>query len=374
MQYSLSCTRCSRRFHISAPLWKCSSCGGTLAVVFEDIAKGDFDSFIDKGMRGLWRYRKLIPLPNDPVTLGEGCTPTVMKKESKTELCLKLEYISPTGAFKDRGASVSVTRAKGAGAKYVVEDSTGNAGIAAAAYSAKAGIKARIYVPSDAPRAKKMLISAFGAEVVECSSRDEAATRSKSELKMGEVYIGHMWDPFYIEGMKTIAYEVYENGHRVDSVVVPVASGTILLGIYGGFRFLESLGLVDNFPSIYAVQGEGCAPLYEALHGRMASGRSSQLADGLRIKDPPRKDEILKAIRETGGDVFMVSDEEIAPAVKELYRMGIMAEPTSATVYAAFRKNENELKGRVLMPITGTGMKNTDSLAAVFGNIGLSHR
>jgi threonine synthase len=110
------------------------------------------------------------------------------------------------------------------------------------------------------------------------------------------------------------------------------------------------------------------------LHGRIASSRSSRLADGRRIKDPPRKDEILKAIRETGGDVFMVSDEEIAPAMKELYRMGIMAEPTSATVYAAFRKNENELKGRVLMPITGTGMKNTDSLAAVFGKIGLSHR
>lgn len=341
-----------------------------MEVVFEDITKGNFDSFIDKGMHGLWRYRKLIPLPNGPVTLGEGCTPMVIRKESKTELCFKLEYISPTGAFKDRGASVSVTRAKGAGAKNVVEDSTGNAGIAAAAYSAKAGIKARIYVPSDAPRAKKILISAFGAEVVDCNSRDEAAARSKSELRIGEAYIGHMWDPFYIEGMKTIAYEVYENGYSVDSVVVPVASGTILLGIYGGFKFLESLGLMDNIPSIYAVQGEGCAPLYEALHGKIVAGRSSQLADGLRIKDPPRKHEILKAVEETGGDVFTVSDEEIASAVKELYRMGIMAEPTSATVYAAFRKNE--LEGRVLMPITGTGMKNTDSLAAVFDKIGFS--
>lgn len=316
-------------------------------------------------LRGLWRFRAVLPFSENPVSLGEGGTPMIGCRANGSELFFKLEYFSPTGSFKDRGASVSLTRARALGASRVVEDSTGNAGIAASAYSARAGLKARIYVPRDAPAAKKILIRTCGAEVVETADRREASTRAVMELKEGEVYMGHTWDPFYLEGMKTVAFETYEG--NFDTVLVPVASGTLLVGIYKGFSELEEMGVLRAMPRIYGVQGEGCAPVYEALHGRLSGERSSQLADGLRIEDPPRKPEILDAVRKTGGDVFTVSDREIASSTRELYSMGIIAEPTSATVHAAFVKNQRELSGRILLPITGSGMKTTDRLDQMLG-------
>jgi threonine synthase len=326
----------------------------------------DFRSILNRRKQGLWRYGGYLPFSKHPISLGEGGTPIIRRRENNSELLLKLEYCNPTGSFKDRGASLSLTRAKAIGAKKVVEDSTGNAGIAASAYAANAGIKAKIYLPSDTLPAKKMLIRACGAEIVECSNRKEAAIRATSELAEGDLYIGHTWDAFYIEGMKTTAFEIYESGFRGESIILPVASGTLLLGLYKGFEELVEMSLLDAVPKIFAVQGEECAPLYEALHGRLHGDRSSRLADALRIEDPPRKKEILQAIRNTGGDIFIVSDPEIASATKDLYNLGILAEPTSATAYAAFKRNISELAGRVIIPITGTGIKIIDTLGVIF--------
>jgi threonine synthase len=327
----------------------------------------DFKSMLDGREQGLWRYRGCLPFSEHPVSLGEGGTPIIRRREKNSELLFKLEYCNPTGSFKDRGASVSMTRARAIDVNRVIEDSTGNAGIAASAYAARAGIRAKIYLPSDTLPAKKTLIRAFGAEVVECSNRKEAALRATSELVEGEFYIGHAWDAFYIEGMKTVAFEIYESGYKGDSIILPVASGTLLLGLYKGFGELVEMGFVENIPRIYAVQGEGCAPIYEALHGKLFGDRSSQLADGLKIEDPPRKGEILQAIKNTSGDAFTVSDPEIASATRDLYGLGILAEPTSATAYAAFKKNRGTLAGRVIMPITGTAIKTIDKLGAIIG-------
>lgn len=327
----------------------------------------DFRSILDGRKQGIWRYSGSLPFSEHPVSLGEGSTPTIRRREKNSELLLKLEYCNPTGSFKDRGASLSMTRARAIGVKRVVEDSTGNAGIAASAYAARAGIRAKIYMPSDALPAKKTLIRACGAEVVECSNRKEAALRAISEMSEGELYIGHAWDAFYIEGMKTAAFEIYESNFRGESLILPVASGTLLLGLYKGFRELVEMSLLDDIPRIFAVQGEECAPLYEALHGRLSGDRRSRLADALRIEDPPRKEEILQAIKRTGGDVFTVSDSEIASATKDLYSLGILAEPTSATAYAAFKRNSEKLAGRVILPITGTGTKTIDKLDVIFG-------
>jgi threonine synthase len=334
---------------------------------FERPPTTDFKSMLDGRERGLWRYGGCLPFSKHSVSLGEGGTPAIRRRERNAKLLLKLEYCNPTGSFKDRGASVSVSRARAIGVNRVVEDSTGNAGIAASAYAARAGIRARIYIPYDALQAKKMLISACGAEVVECSNRKEAAHKATSELAEDELYIGHAWDAFYIEGMKTVAFEIYESGFRGSSIILPVASGTLLLGLYKGFGELVEMGLLEDIPKIFAVQGEECAPLYEALHGKLSGDRRSQLADALRIEDPPRKGEILQAIKSTGGDVFTVSDPEIASAIKDLYGFGILAEPTSATAYAAFKKNIERLGVKVIMPITGTGIKTIDKLRTIFG-------
>ena len=363
----LSCTRCDRNFPLETRHWRCPTCGGPFKMRSECPPASDFKSMLDGRERGLWRYRRCLPFLEHPVTLGEGGTPILRRRDRNAELLFKLEYCNPTGSFKDRGASVSMTRARAIGVSRVVEDSTGNAGIAASAYAAKAGIRARIYVPSDALPAKKALIRAFGAEVVECSSRKEAALRATSELAEGELYMGHAWDAFYIEGMKTVAFEIYESGFKGDSVILPVASGTLLLGLYKGFGELVEMGFLDKIPRIYAVQGEGCAPLYEALHGELSGDRRSQLADALKIEDPPRKEEILQAIKRTGGDAFTVSDPEIATATKELYGFGILAEPSSATAYEAYKKNREALGGRIIIPVTGTGLKAIDRLGEIFG-------
>jgi threonine synthase len=365
MHFQVSCAHCDRTVPIRSRDIKCPFCGGIFLIKVKELQGKGFDSLVDRKSRGVWRYSKMLPFSEEPVSLGEGGTPIVGKQEDGAELLFKLEYCSPTGSFKDRGASVSLTRVKAIGARGIVEDSSGNAGIAASAYSAKAGLKARVYVPSDAPADKKTLIKACGAEVVETSSRSEASSRAAGELRDEEVYIGHTQDPFYIEGMKTIAFETYEGGYKPETVVVPVASGTILIGIHKGFLELQEMGLVDKIPAIFGVQGVGCAPIYEAIHGKLQSRGTSYLADGLRIEDPPRRREIVNAILASGGDIFTVTDEEIASAVMELYGMGIIAEPTSATVLAAYRKHENVLKGRILMPLTGSGMKTAENLARI---------
>lgn len=364
MTFRLLCKECNKNYPINTSQWKCDSCRRPLNLVTELPRADRFDQLIDKSERGLWRYKRLIPFSEDPVTLGEGNTPIVeMKSEG---VFLKLEYFSPTGSFKDRGAAVSLSRAKWIGVKGIVEDSSGNGGIAAAAYAAKANIRARIYVPKDAPLPKRLIIHACGADVVECDSRKEASTRAVNELKENELYIGHTWDPFYIEGMKTAAYECFESGFVPDVVVTPVASGTLFLGLYKGFLELNEMGFLDKIPAFYAVQGEGCAPVYEAAHGPIQRIKGSSLADGIRIDDPPRKDEILKVLRKTSGDVFTVNDDEIIDALKDLYKKGIIVEPTSATVYAAFKK-ANDLKNkRVLIPMTGTGIKTVDKISKLF--------
>ncbi|MBC7113597.1 MAG: pyridoxal-phosphate dependent enzyme [Candidatus Methanomethyliales bacterium] len=317
---------------------------------------------VDRGETGLWRYKRLIPSSEEHITLGEGCTPLVEIKDEG--IILKLEYFSPTGSFKDRGAAVSVNRARRIGVKSIVEDSSGNAGIAAAAYAARAGIRARIYVPKDAPVAKRVLIRACGADVVECTTRKEASMRAVGELTEEDLYIGHTWDAFYIEGMKTVAFELFERDRIPEAVVAPVASGTLFLGLFKGFTELNEMGFIDRIPTFYAVQGEGCAPIYEAIHGAIQGIKRSSLADGLRIEEPPRKDEILNVIRKTHGDALTVNDDEIVEALKQLYKRGVIVEPTSATAYAAFKKLEG-LKD-VLIPMTGTGIKTIDRISSIF--------
>ncbi|MEJ5293004.1 MAG: pyridoxal-phosphate dependent enzyme [Candidatus Methanosuratincola sp.] len=322
---------------------------------------------VAEGRSGMWRYSPWLPFSSRPVTLGEGGTPLIKSEVAGVEIIFKLEFVSPTGSFKDRGASMSVSRAAALGARTVVEDSTGNAGVAASAYAARAGIRSRIYVPADAPNAKKALMRATGAELVECRDRSEAAERAASELGTGDFYIGHAWDPFYIAGMETVAFEVYEQYGIPDSILVPVASGTLLLGLYRGFRELVACGIAGRIPRIFGVQGEDCAPIYQEIHGPAPKTFGSSLADGLRIASPPRKREILDAINSSGGDVFVVSDPEIARSLRCLMGMGIVAEPTSATALAPLSKNAGSLGSAVLIPITGSGIKHPDGIVKALG-------
>ncbi len=244
----------------------------------------------------------------------------------------------------------------------IAEDSSGNAGLSAAFYARAHGMKAYIYVPQDAPEGKIALIRLSGAYLVTCRDREEAAIKAMHAEREYIAYVGHLWNPYFIEGTKTIAYELYEQmqGDVVDVAFVPVASGTLLLGLYKGFKELREQGLIDHVPRIIAVQGASCAPVYEILKGAKIYGVSA-LADGLRVRRPPRLHQIIAAIKDTEGDCIVVDDSLIRGALKDMLSMGFLVEPTSATVLAALSMAlEQGLVDRdelVFLPLTGSGLK-----------------
>jgi threonine synthase len=366
--FRLVCSGCGKAHAPDTLAWRCE-CGSPLDVEKPLPAEPRFEG------RGVWRYRPLLPLLDDRcvVTLGEGSTPTVERDLYGVEALLKLEYLNPTGSFKDRGATVMVSNLKAAGAREIAIDSSGNAGCAVAAYASAAGIRCRVYVPTGAPRAKKMQIALYGAELVEVPGpRSEVGKRLLAELKPGVAYASHMWNPYFIEGLKTIAYEVAERFGAPDAAVLPVGSGGLLLGVHRGFAEVARLGFAERVPRIVAVQAAGYTPVYDALYGPYgAEPPAEPLADGIAIPNPPRLKQVVEAVRESGGGAVVVEDREIAEALKLLARAGLLVEPTSAAAVAGLRKAVEqglvERGERVLVPLTGSGLKALDKIAGAIG-------
>lgn len=355
VNYSVVCRKCGRVYGSDFRGFRCS-CGGVLEVVVD---LSEVKSITVGGLRGVFRYAPLLPKLGKHISLGEGGTPVISAEKYGLSIFFKLEYLNPTGSFKDRGSAVAVSKALELGVNEVLEDSSGNTGISIAAYAAYAGIKAHIYVPSDIPLGKYRLIKSFGANVVKAGSRDEASELVLKNIKEGSYYIGHTWNPYFIEGTKTLAYEVFEELPKIDYVIMPVASGSLLLGFWKGFNELMRLGLVSDVPKLVAVQACG----YESLKKYLSNVVSVEcrgytaLADAIRLTNAPRLPYIAEAITNSGGYVVVVNDELIKWAVKELYRMGLVVEPTSAAAYAALKLVRGDLSGRVLIPLTGSGLK-----------------
>ncbi|MDK2383593.1 MAG: pyridoxal-phosphate dependent enzyme [Candidatus Korarchaeota archaeon] len=368
MEYRLTCPRCGFTSEPEPRLTRCPRCGEPLII---SLVSGE--PCRPEG-RGVWRYRCMMPSPlrtASPVSLGEGGTPMLRRSLGGVEAWLKLEYLNPLGSFKDRGVSVVATLARLMGYEALVEDSSGNTGLSTAGYAAAAGMRARIYVPRDAPQGKKQLVRLLGASLVEADTRGDAARLAEEELRAGEYHVAHTWNPWFIEGTTTIAYEAAEDASWSvpDAVVAPVASGTLFLGIYYGFERMKMLGMVDaGPPRMIAVQALGTTPIYRELHGEEPQG-SSSLVDALRVASPPRLREIAEIIRRTGGDVIIVGDGDVMRSLRELVRGGLVVEPTSAAAHAGLVKALGEglvERGeRILVPLTGTGFKTLDTLLEV---------
>jgi len=325
--WRLTCPRCGFKGEEGRYYPFCPRCGGALELEGE-----------------LPKYGRL---------LGEGNTPLVYRRTRLGVLGFKLEYLNPSGSFKDRGTSVSLQLARDLGYRCAVEDSSGNSGISTATYAAYLGLEATIAVPASAPQGKKEVLRSLGANVVELPTREEAAKFAEG-LSSRCFYVSHSRSAVFLEGMKSAGQELPED---VRSVIVPSASFSLLLGIWRGSR-----GRVR----LYAVQGSSNPSLAKYLKP-LAVGRSleSRLADGLVLRDAPRAPEAAKAVSESGGGLVVVSDPEIAEATKELWRMGFMAEPTSATAYAAarlLREAGVDVEGAVLM-LTGNGLKLYDLIS-----------
>jgi len=365
----LCCTRCGSVGDWPTDRWACA-CGGPRELI-------DLPNFAPNSLAprepGLWRYRAMLPLPSvtAPVTLGEGLTPLIPGVWDGVDVRWKLEYLNPTGAFKDRGTALVVNDIVARGVDRVVEDSSGNAGASLAAYAARAGIHVRIFVPAHASPAKRAQIATYGAELVLVPGPRIEATRAAEEAATrGAVYASHVWHPLTLVGMATIAWELWEHlgGRGPDWFVTPVGQGSLLLGVWRGFQALFAAGLVDRLPRLVAAQAERCAPLAAAMvagHEEAAAvSPESTIAEGVAIVKPVRSRALLQALRESRGLAPVATEEEIVQARTRLAGMGIYVEPTSATAAAVLPQVRPRLSPgeTVVVALTGSGLKSPPKL------------
>ncbi len=302
----------------------------------------------------------------EPITLGEGYTPLIRGTWEGLSVHWKLESLNPTGSFKDRGTVLVINDLVARGVTEVVEDSSGNAGASLAAYAARAGIRARVFVPAHASPAKQAQIAVYGAHLVPIPGpRIEATRAAEAAAAAGAVYASHVWHPLTLVGMATIAWEIWEQlgGRAPDWLVTPVGQGTLLLGAWRGFQALAQAGLIDRLPHLVAAQAERCAPLAAAL----ASGRDEAeavpsrhtIAEGIAIVRPVRSRALLRALRESEGRVLTADEQAIQSAQEQLARAGIYVEPTSATAVAVLPRLRPDVRPdeTVVVVLTGSGLK-----------------
>ncbi|ELY53639.1 pyridoxal-phosphate dependent enzyme [Natronolimnohabitans innermongolicus] len=328
---------------------------------------------------GLWTFFEFLPIEKR-VTLHEGFTPLVDAPDWDAQF--KLEYVFPTGSFKDRGATTTLSRAAELGVEKVVEDSSGNAGAAIATYAARAGIDAEIYVPADVKQSKLMTIQRADARPVRVEGSREDVTRACLEAVAGGDdaagsagndpfqtgpgwYASHAWNPAFYAGTMTFAFELAaQRGWTVpDAVVLPIGHGTLFLGAYRGFSLLNEAGIVDGMPRLLGAQATGYAPIVDALGGWRSEddGEGADIADGIRIAEPARADEILTAIDETDGDAIALGADPVETALDRLHRGGFYVEPTCAVAPAALEtyreRGALDADADVVVPLTGSGLK-----------------
>ncbi len=370
------CEECGTEVSENRPVTDCPQCGEPLRIDYdlERIGKEIDRDQIENRKGDLFRYRELLPLKEAPVTLGEGDTPVIessaLGPEADLAVHFKLEYCNPTGSFKDRGVAMTVSKAREWGVEKVADDSSGNAGAALAAYSARAGLDCTIYVPEKASGEKIEQVKSYGAELRTVPGpRKNTAEKIREETEESSVhYASHNLSPYFTEGMKTIAYEVseYFDWNPPEHVVFPVGGGALLVGVYRGFRDLLRLGWIGELPAIYGVQSKACDPVVRAFEASREDIEpvdvEPTIAEGIHIGNPERGREILTAIRDTGGRALAVAEAEIRRTHKSLAeREGIYAEPTSATPIAGLpelsRRGVIGSGDRVLVPITGFGLK-----------------
>lgn len=365
----LKCIECGSVYE-PAPLIKCSECGGLLDIIIELPDRGLFRRL---GLRemGVWRYRELLPVGDGAkvVSLGEGGTRLLKLEEEFTgELFIKLEGDNPTGSFKDRGMTVGVTKALEFGYRKVACASTGNTSASLAAYAARGGLDAYVFIPKGGiAKGKLFQALAYGANIVEVEGGfDDALERVLKYVEVeGDVLLLNSFNPYRLEGQKTLAYEVYEQlGGAPDYVFVPVGNAGNISAIYKGFRELRDIGLIDSAPIMVGVQASGAAPLANAfpyIERFSPVDEPRTLASAIRIGKPVNWRKAWRAVESSGGFFTSVEDAEILRAQMRLARKyGILVEPASAASYAGFLKHIDELDGRVVLVATGHGLKDPD--------------
>lgn len=365
----LICKRCGAAYLLDDLRWKCD-CGSFLDIEFEF----SFDIEKIKGKKPtMWRYREAIPINKDEniISFNEGFTPLLELTIDGRKPLVKLEQLFPTGSFKDRGASVLISKAKELGVNKVVEDSSGNAGCAIAAYSAKAGIECDIFVPEKTSPGKLAQIQMYGASLKTIPGSREDTAHATLEAAKDNFYASHVWNPFFFQGTKTFAFEIWEQCDFCvpDTLIIPTGHGTLLIGAYLGFKDLLNQNLISKLPRLIAVQPEACAPIYKMFNERLKEvphiEPKETIAEGIRIAEPLRAKQILDILLETQGQVIIVTDKDIERSLFEICTRGLYVEPTSAAALAGFKKYKSRAEETVVVPLTGHGLKSTEKVLRI---------
>ncbi len=343
------CSACGRDYEVELRRITCE-CGAVLDLHFE--APPLAASLSGRGV-GLARYREALPIEGEWLAradLGASRTPVV----KVGSMYAKCDYITPSGSFKDRGAFMLAAVALGLGAKNVIVDSSGNAGAAMAAHCGRIGIPCTVVAPTSAPAGKLAQSRAYGATVVAIEGPRAAATEAALAMASdGGFYASHVENPFFTEGTKTWAFEVFEQlGDAPAEVVMSVGNGSLFLGVERGFRYLFDQGLTTRVPRMVAVQAKGWSPLTNDV----SEDRGVPLADGIAITAPRRLAQILRAIETTGGAARTVGNDEIVATTRHLARGGLWVEPTSGTAWAGASHSRGD-DGPVVVSLGGAGFK-----------------
>jgi threonine synthase len=335
----------------------------------------------------MWRYRELMPLlpGEDPVTLGEGFTPLIHAtrlgaKLGLDRLYVKDESLNPTTSFKARGQAAAITRARGLGVTTVSVPSAGNAGNAMAAYAAKAGLTAKVFLPRDVKTPFIRECRLYGADVtlVDGVITDAARAASEAGASLGWYDVSTLKEPYRIEGKKTMAYELAEQmeWQWPDWIVYPTGGGTGMVGMWKAFDEIEHIGWVPRGrrPRMISVQATGCAPIVRAFEQGAEHAvpweNPATVADGLRVPKAIGDFLILRAVRDSGGTAIAVTDAEMIDGMLELGSTeGISAAPEGGAALAAIRelvaRRQIRSSDRVVLFNTGGALKYLDALSSM---------
>lgn len=369
MSAAILCSNCRRPYPEGTLAYRCPTCGGIF----------DYEPFpayaperVDTTKTGLWRYRHSFGLPEvaPEISLGEGSTPLVAVPTPFGEVNFKLEFLNPTGSHKDRGVALMTSFLASLGIAEAVEDSSGNAGASFAAYAARAGIKARVFVPDYASGPKRDQIAHYGAEVVRIlGARSDVAEAVRRAADEGAAYASHAYLPHLLPGFATLAYEITEQlGRAPGTVVAPVGQGSLLLGLGRGFDNLKRAGVIGDVPCLVGVQAMACAPIWAAFTmgavGMQWVTEGKTAAEGVRVRYPHWGDAVLRQVAGSQGEVLAVEEEAILTGRDELARLGLYVEPTSAIVWDALRQFHEDGRGRpddrpIVAILTGSGLKSS---------------
>lgn len=379
----LVCTACGATFASERLHTVCERCGKVLYPRYdlEAAGKAMTKEVLSDRPFTLWRYREVLPVRSDEheVTLGEGGTPLFPMARYGASigvdgLLAKDEGLNPTASFKARGLCMAVSRAKELGAKAVAIPSAGNAGSAMAAYAARAGLPAYVFMPQDTPTIMQAECAAYGARVylVDGLINDAGKIVRENSVAQGWFDVSTLKEPYRVEGKKTMGYELAEQLGWIlpDVIVYPTGGGTGIVGMWKAFDEMEQMGLIGPArPKMVVVQSTGCAPIVKAFkqgeqHAPLWAGART-IAPGIRVPIAIGDYLILGAVRASGGTAIAVSDDDILATTREVARLdGLYPSPEAAATFVATRelRASGFLTGseRVVAFSTGAGLKHTE--------------